>query len=47
VHEGKLLSASEENITIEFTEGKGKKAEIKTLELPMADIKQTKVLIKF
>lgn len=47
VHEGKLLSATEEQIEIEFTEGKGKKAEIKKLEIPMADIKHTKVLIKF
>lgn len=46
-HEGKLLSADEEKIEIEFTEGKGKKAEIKKLELPMADIKQTRVAIKF
>jgi len=47
VHEGKLLSATEEQIEIEFTKGKGKKAEIKKLEIPMADIKHTKVLIKF
>lgn len=47
IHEGKLLSASEEKIEIEYTEGKGKKAEIKKLEIPMADIKQTKVVIKF
>jgi ribosome maturation factor RimP len=46
-HEGKLLSATEEQIEIEFTEGKGKKAEVKKLEIPMAGIKQTKVLIKF
>ncbi|MCP9751243.1 ribosome maturation factor [Ferruginibacter sp. HRS2-29] len=47
VQEGKLLAATEEQIEIEFTEGKGKKAEIKKLEIPMADIKHTKVLIKF
>jgi ribosome maturation factor RimP len=46
-HEGKLLSATEEQIEIEFTEGKGKKAEVKKLDIPMAEIKQTKVLIKF
>ena len=46
-HEGKLSAVTEEEITLEFTEGKGKKAELKTLAIPFSQIKQTKVLIKF
>jgi ribosome maturation factor RimP len=45
--EGKLLSVSEDSITIETTEGKGKKTEIKSVEIPFADIKTTTVQIKF
>ena len=45
--EGKLIAADEYNITIEFTEGKGKKAVLHQLSIPFTDIKQTKVLIKF
>jgi ribosome maturation factor RimP len=45
--EGKLLAATEEQMTIEITEGKGKKLTINQLELPISDIKQTKVQIKF
>jgi len=45
--EGKLMAADENNITIEFTEGKGKKAVLHNLSIPFTDIKQTKVLIKF
>jgi ribosome maturation factor RimP len=45
--EGKLLAATEEQMTIEITEGKGKKMTINQLELPISDIKQTKVQIKF
>lgn len=44
---GKLVAATEENITVETTEGKGKKAVTKNMEIPFKDIKQTKVLIKF
>ncbi len=44
---GKLLSATEEAISIELTEGKGKKAVVKTIEIPFSEINQTKVLIKF
>lgn len=44
---GKLLSATEDVISIESTEGKGKKAITKTVEIPFPSIKQTKVLIKF
>lgn len=47
VHEGKMISASEETIDIEFVEGKGKKAETKQLSFPITDIKHTKVQIKF
>lgn len=47
VHEGKLLEASEEAVTIEFTEGKGKKAEVKQLTLQLQDIRQTIIQIKF
>jgi ribosome maturation factor RimP len=45
--EGKLLAATEEQITIEIIEGKRKKMTINQLELPISDIKQTKVQIKF
>jgi ribosome maturation factor RimP len=44
---GKLLEVTNENITVETTEGKGKKMVVKSEELAMSDIKQTKVLIKF
>ena len=45
--EGKLTAVTEEIITIEYAEGKGKKAIVKTDEITFADIKQTKVQIKF
>ena len=45
--EGKLLEANEEKISIEITEGKGKKMTINHLEVPISDIKQTKVQVKF
>lgn len=45
--EGKLTGVTEETITIEYTEGKGKKAVLKTDDIPFTDIKQTKVQIKF
>lgn len=45
--EGQLLEASEEEITIEKTEGKGKK-EIKIqLKVPVSEVKHTIVQIKF
>ncbi len=44
---GKLIEATEEKIVIEYTEGKGKKAIVKTDEILFSDIKQTKVQIKF
>ena len=45
--EGTLKSVSEESITIEYTEGKNKKAVTHTLDIPFTDIKHTKVLVKF
>jgi len=45
--EGKLKAVTEEKITIEYSEGKGKKAVVKTEEIDFANIKQTKVQIKF
>ncbi len=45
--EGKLLEANEEKISIEITEGKGKKMTINLLEVSISDIKQTKVQVKF
>ena len=44
---GTLLSATDEAITVETTEGKGKKQVISKVEIPFSNIKQTKVLIKF
>ena len=45
--EGKLVSITDDAITIEYTEGKGKKAITKQVEFSFADIKQTKVQVKF
>ena len=45
--EGILKEVTEEAITIEHTEGKGKKAVILNTVISFTDIKQTKVLIKF
>lgn len=45
--EGKLLAATEAAITIEYTEGKNKKAITVTKEIPFDQIKQTIVLIAF
>ena len=45
--EGNLTAVNEEDIVIEFTEGKGKKAVEQKLSLPFTDIKTTKVQIKF
>lgn len=46
-HEGKLLTVSEETMTIEYMEGKNKKAVIVTKEIPFDQVKQTIVLIAF
>ncbi len=45
--EGLLKEVADEAITIEQTEGKGKKAVVLNTVISFADIKQTKVLIKF
>jgi ribosome maturation factor RimP len=45
--EGKLLNAAEDNITMEETIRKGRKAEIKTHVIPFEQIKTTKIQIKF
>ncbi len=45
--EGKLFAVSENEIMLEYTEGKGKKAVIIQLPVAFSDIKQTKVQIKF
>ena len=44
---GKLTEVTDENITVQTTEGKGKKQVIKNEEIPIINIKHTKVLIKF
>ena len=44
---GNLVSVNEQQIEISFTEGKNKKAVTKQLVIPLADIKQAIVLIKF
>jgi ribosome maturation factor RimP len=44
---GKLINVTETDISIEFTEGKNKKAVVHQLTIPFADIKETIVLIKF
>ena len=45
--EGKLLGVTEEAITIEYTEGKGKKAVIQKPDISFVEIKHTKVQTKF
>ena len=47
IKEGILKEVTEKDILIEWTEGKGKKAVLKTDEIRFTDIKQTKVQIKF
>jgi ribosome maturation factor RimP len=44
---GKLIEVNENDIVIEFTEGKNKKAVVKQLTIAFSDIKETVVLIKF
>ena len=45
--EGKLSAVSENEIMLEYTERKGKKAVLIQLPVAFSDIKQTKVQIKF
>lgn len=47
VYEAVLSGISENGIQLVITEGKGKKAVTKQLDIAMADIKHTKVKIKF
>lgn len=47
VKTGKLLAVNEHEITIEYIEGKNKKAVVIQLNIPFTDIKQTTVQIKF
>ena len=42
-----MIEVDEIGITIEFTEGKGKKAIIQQLVIPFSNIKTTTVQIKF
>lgn len=45
--EGKLTAANAEGITIEQTEGKGKKTTVKINQVGFNDIRETRVQIKF
>lgn len=45
--EGRLCGVTDENIVIEYTTGKGKKAETKEEAIAFSEIRQTKVQIKF
>ncbi|MBU3713698.1 MAG: ribosome assembly cofactor RimP [Ferruginibacter sp.] len=47
IKQGKLTAVSDDEIVLEFTEGKGKKAVQHQLQLTFSDIQQTKVLITF
>jgi ribosome maturation factor RimP len=47
VKTGKMLSATDEEINIEYTEGKNKKAVTHNVSIPFTDIKQTTVQVKF
>lgn len=44
---GKLISVNENELEIEYTEGKNKKAVVKQQVIPFIEIKQTTVQIKF
>lgn len=45
--EGKLLESDESRIVVEEEKGKGKKKEVLQKEISLADIKSTKVQVKF
>ena len=47
VKEGILLDVKEDEISLEFTEGKGKKAITQQIVIPFSNIKSTTVQIKF
>ncbi len=46
-YQGRLTEAVEQSITIEYTEGKNKKAVTITKKIPLEEIKQTTVIITF
>ncbi len=47
IKEGKLIAVAESDIIIEQTEGKGKKAIVQQIVIPLSNIKSTTVQIKF
>lgn len=47
IKEGKLTGVTEDSITLEITEGKGKNRMIRQAEILFTEIKQTKVQVKF
>ena len=47
IKEGKLIAVAESDIILEQTEGKGKKAVVQQLVIPLCNIKSTTVQIKF
>ena len=47
VQEGKMIAVTETEISLEYTEGKGKKAETKVITIPLENIKSTIVQIQF
>jgi ribosome maturation factor RimP len=47
IKEGKLVAATENDLSIEYTEGKNKKAVTHNVTIPLTDIKHTKVQVKF
>ena len=45
--EGKMTGVETDQLMLEYTEGKGKKAMLHQVSVPFSEIKQTKVLITF
>ncbi len=44
---GKLSAVTEDELTLEISQGKGKKATLAQVQFSLNNIKQTKVIIKF
>ncbi len=44
---GKLVAVTTNDITLEISQGKGKKATTESIQFSLNDIKQTKVILKF
>lgn len=44
---GKLVAVTDKDLTLEISEGKGKKATTENVQFSLNDIKQTKVILKF